>query len=257
MYNLLTHPSEILSEPMFWLFFPFQLWMLIDAARRREWIWAIFIFFFSVLSAFFYWLMVYRQEGPAGGGGGGGFQWEWPGAKSRRRIRELKARIHNLDHARDHLDLADVYMGQGKLPDAEASYRAALARDPEDLDTRARLGLCLQRRNQPQEARSLLESVLVSDPRHDYGQTRMALAETLMALGQPDEALRHWEQVLANHGYARAKVQFAELILARGDRDRARKELREVVEDDAHAPKFEREREKVWVRKAQSLLRGL
>jgi hypothetical protein len=103
----------------------------------------------------------------------------------------------------------------------------------------------------------LLESVLRAEPKHDYGQTRMALAEALAALGQADAAIREWEVVLGSHGYARAKVQYAELVLARGDRDRARKELQEVVEDDAHAPKFEREREKVWVRRANSLLRTL
>jgi len=255
MYQLLSNPLAILSEPVFWLFLPFQLWMLIDAVRRREWIWATFIFFFSVLSAFFYWLMVYRQEGPAGGRSGVSF--ELPGAKTRRRIKELETRIYNLDHARDHLDLADIYFEQGKYAKAEASYRAALQRDGEDLDTKAHLGRCLLQLNRPAEARPLLESVLTADPRHDYGQTRMTLAETLTALGDRDGAFREWEHVLANHGYARARVQFAELILARGDRERARHELQELINDDAHAPKFEREREKVWVRRAQSLLRGL
>ena len=255
MYQFLTNPGAIFSEPVFWLFLPFQLWMLVDAVRRREWIWAVFIFFFSVLSAFFYWLMVYRQQGPVSGGSGQSF--EWPGSRTRRRIKELEARIYNLDHARDHLDLADVYFGQGKYAKAEVSYRAALQRDPEDLDTQSHLGLCLIKLGRPQEAQPLLESVLRAEPKHDYGQTRMALAEALAALGQADAAIREWEVVLGSHGYARAKVQYAELVLARGDRDRARKELQEVVEDDAHAPKFEREREKVWVRRANSLLRTL
>jgi len=255
MYQFLSNPVAILSEPIFWLFLPFQVWMLVDAVRRREWIWSVFIFFFSVLSAFFYWLMVYRQEGPIGGGGGRGF--ELPGSKVRRRIKELEARIHNLDHARDHLDLADVFFGQEKFTQAEASYRAALQRDPDDLDARSHLALCLLRLNRPAEARPWLEGVLLTEPKHDYGQTRMALAEALTALGERDAALLEWERVLASHGYARAKVEFAELILNRGDRERAKRELQEVVEDDSHAPKFEREREKIWVRRANTLLRGL
>jgi hypothetical protein len=60
--------------------------------------------------------------------------------------------------------------------------------------------------------------------------------------------------VLANHGYARAKVQFAELLIERGDKPAARRELAEVIEDDQHAPKFQRQREKVWVSRAKSLL---
>jgi len=255
MYQILTNPWVVFSEPVFWIFLPFQLWMFIDAVRRREWIWAIFIFFFSVLSALFYWLMVYRQEGPASGGGvGGGAGWEWPGSKTRRRIKELKGRIYNLDHARDHLDLADIYLEQGKLTLAEESYRAALQRDAEDLEAQAHLGLCLLRKQRPAEARPLLESVLRSDPKHDYGQTRMALAEALTAVGESDAAIREWEQVLVSHSYARAKVQFAELLQKRGDLSRARQELQEVVNDDAHAPRFDRQREKVWVRRAKWLL---
>ena len=128
MYQLLSNSTAVLSSPLFWIFLPFQLWMLVDAIRRREWIWAVFIFFFSVLSAVFYYLMVYRPQGPAWGGGARGF--ELPGAADRRRIRELQARIHNLDNARDHFDLGDVYFAQGKLAKAEESYRAALQRDP-------------------------------------------------------------------------------------------------------------------------------
>src|SRR5262245_1397742 len=105
MYNLLTNPEAIFTSPIYWILLPFQIWMFVDALRRREWIWAACIFFFWVLSAFFYWLIVYRQQGPAGGGSGRGF--ELPGARERRRIKEIEARIYNLDHARDHLDLAD------------------------------------------------------------------------------------------------------------------------------------------------------
>jgi hypothetical protein len=82
----------------------------------------------------------------------------------------------------------------------------------------------------------------------------MALAEALTAVGDTEGAIREWEQVLTSHSYARAKVQYAELLQKRGDRDRARRELQEVVDDDVHAPRFDRQREKVWVRHARWLL---
>lgn len=255
MYELLTNPLAILRSPVFWIFVPFQLWMLVDSIRRREWLWAAFIFFFSVLSAFFYYLMVYRTEGPAGGGGARGF--ELPGAANRRRIRELEGRIHNLDNARDHFDLGDVYFAQGKLARAEACYRAALQRDGNDADFKAHLGQCLLRLNRPAEAKPLLEAALAVDAKHDYGHTAMALAEVQTALGDRDAAYRTWEYVLTQHSYSRAKVQFAELLLQRGEKERALTELDEVVSDDQFAPKFQRQREKVWVNRARALRRGL
>ncbi|MBL9173585.1 MAG: tetratricopeptide repeat protein [Verrucomicrobiales bacterium] len=254
MYEFLTNPRALAGNVIVWVVFGFQLWMFVDALRRREWIWAVCIVFFSLLSALLYFMMVYRQEGPAGGGSRG---FELPGAADRRRIRDLQGRIHNLDNARDHYDLGDIYLSQGKLAKAEASYRAALQRDGADIDFKAHLGQCLLRQGRHSDAKPLLEAALAEDPKHDYGHTAMALAEVQTAVGDAEAAFRTWEFVLANHSYARAKVQFAGLLLRRGEVERARRELDEVVSDDEFAPKFQRRREKVWVAKARQLLRGL
>jgi hypothetical protein len=40
-----------------------------------------------------------------------------------------------------------------------------------------------------------------------------------------------------------------------GQAEEARRELREVISDDAHAPAFQRKRERYWVRRARGLLR--
>ncbi len=117
----------------------FQLWMFIDALRRREWIWAFFILFGWVLASILYYFTVYRAAPSLTRG------FELPGAHDRRRIKELQAQIHHLDKAHHHSQLGDVYFQQGKLDKAEACYRAALERDAQDIDTRAHLGQCLLR----------------------------------------------------------------------------------------------------------------
>jgi tetratricopeptide (TPR) repeat protein len=204
-----------LSNPWWGLVSLFQLWMLIDAIRRREWFWAFFIFIGWGVSALFYYFAVYRVAPSATIG------FELPGAFDRRRIKQLEAQIHYLDKAHHHSQLGDLYFQQGKLEKAEACYRAALERDATDIDTRAHLGL----------------------------------AETLMALGETDAALVLWKQVTENHSYPRAKVQLAELYLARNQPDLARHELKEVLADDAHGPAYQRRRDHVWVRRARALMR--
>jgi hypothetical protein len=237
----------------FWLLlvFIFQLWMFIDAVRHGEWIWAIFIFIGFGLAALLYYFFVYRAAAPATRG------FELPGAHDRRRIRELQAQIHHLDKAHHHSQLGDIYFQQSKLDKAEAYYRAALERDPQDIDTRAHLGQCLLRERRAAEARPLLEGVVGQNPKHDYGYTMMALAETLTALGEKDSALQMWQQVTSEHSYARAKVQLAELYIAKNQPELARTELKEVVADDIHAPTFQRKRDRVWVQRAKSLMRKL
>ena len=243
--------DALLSNPFFLVLSLFQLWMLIDAIRRQEWVWALFIFLFPYINAILYFFLVYRAAPSATRG------FELPGAHDRRRIKELQAQIHHLDKAHHHSQLGDIYFQQGKLDNAETCYRAALERDAEDIDTRSHLGQCLLRKKRPQDARVLLEKVCAENPKHEYGYSLMALAESQSALGETDAAIATWQRVLQDHSYARARVQLAELHLQKQQPDAARAELREVVADDAHAPAFQRKRERPWVRRARALLRKI
>jgi len=240
-----------LANPWLALFSIFQLWMLIDAVRRREWIWAFFILIGWFLASLFYYFLVYRAAPSATRG------FELPGAYDRRRIRELQAQIHHLDKAHHHSQLGDLYFQQGKLTQAQECYRAALERDSQDIDTRAHLGQCLLRDRQPAEAKSLLEAVVKENPKHDYGYSQMAFAEALTALGETDAALNVWKTVTEQHSYPRAKVQLAELYLNRHENDLARAQLKDAIADDAHAPAFQRRRDRFWVRRAKALSRKL
>ena len=138
----------VLTNPAVLLVTAFNLWMFVDAVRREEWIWAVFIFIGFGVSALLYFFLVYRAAPSATRG------FELPGAYDRRRIKELQAQIHHLDKAHHHSQLGDVYFQQGKLDQAEACYRAALERDAEDIDTRAHLGQCLLRQKKAAEARA-------------------------------------------------------------------------------------------------------
>ncbi|MST93785.1 MAG: tetratricopeptide repeat protein [Pedosphaera sp.] len=243
--------SDLILSPYFWLPVAFQIWMLVDAFRRREWVWFFIILVFSVFAALWYFFMVYRNAPSATRG------FELPGAHDRRRIKELQAQIHHLDKPHHHLQLGDIYFQRGRLALAEASYRAAQARDPQDLDIRSHLGQCLLRQNKLAEARPLLEGVCLQDAKHEYGYSLMALAETLTALGETDAAIGVWRCLLENHAYARARVQLAELCAARQQWDLARIEIQEVLADDALAPAFQRRRDRVWLGRAKKLARKL
>jgi hypothetical protein len=248
----LLNVGYLIHNIWLWPVVAFLVWMFVDAIRRREWLWAIFILIGWGISAILYFFFVYRASAPSVTRG-----FELPGAQSRKRIKELQAQIHHLDNAYHHFQLGDVYFQRGNLAEAEKCYRAALQRDATDIDTRAHLGQCLVRLNRPAEARPLLESVMNEKPEHDYGHTMMALAETLTALGETDNAIQYWQHITQNHSYPRAKVQLAELYLAKNQPELARAELKDVVSDDQHAPSFQRKRDRVWVRRAKSLMSRL
>ena len=182
--------AYLLTSPLALLALAFQIWMLVDAIRRREWLWAVLIGIGFFLSALLYYFAVYRnaQSGMRG--------FELPGQHDRRRIKELQAQIHHLDKAHHHSQLGDIYFQQGKLARAEACYRAALQRDPDDADTLAHLGQCLLRQKRPADARPLLERVIARDPKHDYGHTMHHGFSAAHTLGDIDEALNIMEDTL-------------------------------------------------------------
>jgi hypothetical protein len=235
------------------LVFAFTVWMFVHAVRNGEYVWAVIIFIFSGLSALLYFFFVYRASGAGNPMAG----FELPGAADRRQIKRLQADIHHLDKPHLHLQLADIYFSQGKLDQAEESYRAAYARDLNDEDIRAHFGNCLARRGKPQEALPLLEAVCAQNPKHDYGYTLMTLAETQAATGQIDAALATWRQVLSLYGYPRARVQYADLLIQRKEYAEARKCLEEVINDAPYVTKFQRKREAVWFDRAKAALRSI
>ena len=238
----------VIHNPWLLVVTAFQIWMLAHAIRSGEWLWALFIVIGWGVSAVLYFFFVYRASPSSMRG------FELPGAHDRKRIKQLQAQIHHLDKAHHHSQLGDIYFQQGKLEKAEACYRAAMERDPQDIDTRAHFGQCLLREKRAAEARPLLEGVIAENPNHEYGYTMMALAETLTALGETDAAMKIWLQVTEGHSYPRAKVQLAELYIAKNQPELARAELKDVVSDDQHAPSFQRKRDRVWVRRAKSLM---
>ncbi len=251
--QLFSGGGGIISSLIFLALTAFQIWMFVDAIRRQEYIWAAIIFFFSILSALLYYFFVYRPSG--GGNPMAGF--ELPGAADRRQIKSLQAEIYHLDRAHHHRELADIYMNQGKLDKAEASYRAAYERDPKDEEICAHFGTCLVRAGKAQEGLPLLEAVCAGNPRHEYGQTLMTLAEGLTATKQTDRAIATWKQVLEMYSYSRARVQYAELLIQKQDYAQARKYLQGVIDDEPYAAKFQRKTEAVWISRARAALRKI
>ena len=181
--------QHLVTSPTFWLVTAFQFWMLFDAIRRKEWLWVVFMLLMPGFATAWYFITVFWY-GPSATGG-----FELPGAYDRRRIKELQTQIHHLDKAHHYSQLADIYFQQGKFDQAEASYRSALERDPQDLDTRAHLGQCLLRQKRPAEALPHFEAAVKQLPssalaHHNLASTLATLGRVPEAIGEEENALR-------------------------------------------------------------------
>lgn len=241
------------SHPVSLLFLIFILWMLLDAVRREEWIWVVFMVVFPPLNAIFYYFFVYRRES-------GGISFGFPGSGDRQHIRDLQLQILRLDNAAHYLELADIYFRQRKYAEAEKNYLAALEREPGDVDTKAHYGRCLHELKRFREARPLLEDVCMAEPRHDFGATLISLGECLTALGENESAVRIWEQAVEHNSYAQPRVRLAELYLQSGEpdkRDRARRLVEDVLREETLTPAFQRKQEAEWTHRARKVSKSM
>jgi tetratricopeptide (TPR) repeat protein len=246
--------TAYLSHPLFLVFWAFALWMVVDALRRQEWLWVVLILLFTVISAPLYFVLVYRRPRSAGSFWG---VIPFVSDRDRARMQTLEQQIRHLDRAHHHLELGEIYYQRGQWDRALNCFLKAMEREPEDREARARLGQCLLRLDRAPEAKPILQSVCAEDPEHDYGETLMALAECQMKLGEKTAAIASWRQVLERHTYTRARVLLGELLLETGQPDAASRELELALAEEVHAAEFQRERDRVWLNRARSLLERL
>ena len=79
----------------------FSIWMLIDAIRRKEFLW-VFLILAGLGSLVAIFTFIATRPPPCAN-----FE-RLPGAQSRARIKELQAQIHHLDKAHHYFQLGDV-----------------------------------------------------------------------------------------------------------------------------------------------------
>lgn len=106
-----------------------------------------------------------------------------------------------------HGRLAYALYRVGRYAEARRSFDAALARDPKLLEAHHNLGLLLLETGQPAAALHSFGRALALGP--DRIETRACVAHALRDLGRLDEAVAHYDAVLARH------PQFADAVINR------------------------------------------
>jgi tetratricopeptide (TPR) repeat protein len=92
---------------------------------------------------------------------------------------------------------------RGQLSDAEALYRHALARQPQNFDALHLLGVLMHQRGKSVEALALIRDALKTNAHSAAAFSNQAIV--LAALDKPDEALASYDNAIAlNPGYAEA-----------------------------------------------------
>ena len=117
-------------------------------------------------------------------------------------------------------------LAQGQVDQAVSAFRNALAHAPQDVKSRAALGLALVQSGQFNDASSYLSGVVKADPQN--GPAWLGLAEIALAAGDKKQALQLFRQSLSKEWPASeesqrrsAQLKYAALLSDAGRRGEA------------------------------------
>jgi tetratricopeptide (TPR) repeat protein len=128
-----------------------------------------------------------------------------------------------------HSELGDVLRDQGKLDEAEAAFRKALAIDPKHADAHNGLGNVLMDRGQPDRALLAFRKALEYDPKK--AAPHNGLGNALYRKGRTDEALLAYRQALqCDPNYTLAHTNLGNALQVKGKLDEAIASYRKAIE---------------------------
>ncbi len=229
----------------------FSIWMAVDCWRRGRdgyWIWIILVV--QPLGGIVYFFTQFWDGSRVEYG-------LWQRLTSGGRIREAKARAHHLDMSAAFEELGDLSAGARKWKDAEAAYRAALQRDAGNLHAQVRLGYALLALERAEEAWALLGPAYQKNPGFDDDKLIRHLARCQAMRGNFTDACNLYAYFLRKHSYTEVQLEYARALRQSGQGGEGRQVLEELIRDAEHAPKFQRQRDRGWVREAKRLLKSL
>ncbi len=229
------------------------LWLfcVIDTLRRqREYVWILLLLLAPPLGIILYLLNFYAIEG-AGWRRLDVMFHEW------RRMRQLQRQLPVNNIFAHRVELAMIYISQGRFLDCLKVLKPAIDQDPEDLRSQFLAGKALVKLNRAPEATPHLEYVVQAEPFFDFGEALVLLGSAYEATGQPDQAVAMYEKLFQKFRYAEAVVRRALILEGRGDRETARRDLEQLLRESEAAPGFSRRNERLWLRQARAVLRKL
>lgn len=230
----------------------FTIWMGVDAARRKLYLWLGLILVSGPVGAVaYYW----REYGLAALP-----RFLLLAVRARLTKQDLRlaaAEVERLDNASAWTEYAALLRERRRLASAVAAVYEALERDPESLEARCELGLCLLAARRFPEAAAELEVVIREDEGFDAGKALLALARARELNGDLAAARATLETLAARHPRPAVLWELARVQAASGDREAAIVTLRRLITDAESVPPYLRPRFEPWAGRARKKIRGL
>jgi hypothetical protein len=229
-----------------------NVWMLIDAARRRAEFWWFLVIIFLPLGGLVYFFVVKLQDYDLSG-----FRRAFSGGAGPASITKLSYRAQETPSVTNKLALADALSGAERYGEAADVYREVLRTDRDNKQSLHGLSRSLIGAGKSPEACEHLQRLLELDNSFaDYGAA-LDYAEALWQSGQREDAIELLQGLVGVSSRINHRVALAHYLGQAERRGPARDVLDQALRDYEHSPAFVKRRDQKWAERAAKMLREL
>jgi len=179
------------------------------------------------------------------------------GPARRKRIRMLRVIVLDNPSAGNFEELGELLLQEKRYAEARDAYDRALAARTDSVDPFYRRAQALFQLREYEAAERDLKHVTTVDPKYDYSNAFCLHARTLAHLGRTAEALAAFEQLVERSHSAETLYAAAAFFADNGREARASELVRNVIAREVTMPRYQKRRDRVWLRRAKALGRRL
>ena len=175
----------------------------------------------------------------------------------RKRINQLEAMIRDNPSPGNYEELGDLYMDDGKFPQAREAFNRAITARADTPDPFYRRGVCAIQMGDFAAAVPDLERVVVKESDYDFQRAAGLLAHAYAQTGQKERAESLFRQVTTTSTLSETYLNFADLLASEQRGSEAREWTQKVLDKKPTMPSYLRRRERPWFRRAKEALKRL
>jgi hypothetical protein len=172
----------------------------------------------------------------------------------RKRIGQLEAIIRDNPSPGNYEELGDLYMDDGRIPQAREAFDRAIAARADTPDPFYRRGVCAIQMGDFAAAVPDLEKVVAKQSDYDFQRAVGLLAHAYAQTGQKEKAESLFRRVTTTSTLSETYLNFADLLASEQRPDEAREWAQKVLDKKPTMPSYLRRRERPWFRRASEML---
>jgi len=243
----------VLTGPLWLAYLALLLWMIYYCVRNDPtwffWLWIMLLV--QPFGAIAYFVVRYL---PSRDYENWSFSKWW---RKTRALPRLEAAATHIGNAYQHVLLGDALRDLKRYEQAQASYRQALSKEPDNLSALwGAASINFLSRNFA-DAKAQLTCLLAKDPNFKFGDASLLLAKSMLELGEIPQSQAHLEQHVNRWRQPEALYLLARLYADQGQIEPARSLLQGLLADLQVSPSAIARKSIFWKSRARRLLRRL